>query len=266
MDAVASRTPNASFTIQSEAIEQAFRTFSKYLSAAKSVVVSDNVSPNVPGAVRIVRDPRISDIQQAFIRRKRQTVWFDVVVRHDADVARRVNSVDMACSDFALRTVPFVVYQNSVTWVGKPNRSIRFNHDVVWRVQLFAIEGVRDNRDGSVMFRTCDAACQMFAGYKPPLPIDRMAIGIVGRLPKRGYGAICLIIPHDAVVRDIRPKQVSTRGKPHRSLGPTRPCPKPLDPGVTDQTCSELGLDDFEPCSLNDSVHVVPLAVRNSTA
>src|SRR4030095_6591031 len=56
-----------------------------------------------------------------------------------------------------------------------------------------------------------------------PLPVARIAVGEVRRLPEHAHLSRFLVPPHDPVVGDVAPEDIPPVAEPHRTLRPAEP-------------------------------------------
>src|SRR5262249_27473768 len=76
----------------------------------------------------------------------------------------------------------FVVALDAVARIGEPDRAVRCDREVVWRVELLAVVFVGDDGDRAVELGAGDAAAAVLAGDEPPLAIDGVAVRVHRRL------------------------------------------------------------------------------------
>ena len=129
--------------------------------------------------------------------------------------------------------------------VGEPDRAVRFDHNIIGRVQGLAVKAVGNHRDGSVKFGPGYAACAMFAGQQPALTVAGVAVGIVrraaeGRQPRAGRPA------QDAVVRNVGKQQTVGIAEPDRAFGPVKAGGKLLDRGIAHDKGAKTRIGGFE--------------------
>ncbi len=207
-------------------------------------------------AVQIVRAAGIGDIECLFIRREGQPVRLDIIGRHPChSTGVRVPSIDMAGTDLAVRPPPFIIHQDAVGRVGKPDRSVRPDHNIIRRIETLAFNAVGKHRDRPVMLGPGDAAGQVFAGDKSSLSVNRVAVRILRWLAKHRYRGIGIIKAHHPVIRDIGPDEIAASGKPGRSFTPSAASPQPFDMGMAKRATSKFRFDDFDSRSLDNAKH-----------
>jgi hypothetical protein len=100
----------------------------------------------------------------------------------------------------------------------KPNGVVRFDHNVVGRIERLALELVHQHRDGAVIFGARHAPGIVLAGDEAALAIASIAVRIVRRLAKYGGAAGLLVPPQDTVVRNVAPQHAASVTEPHRPL------------------------------------------------
>ena len=112
--------------------------------------------------------------------------------------ARAVNAEDVVLSKLAVRLVTLVIREDPVRRIGKPDRAVRSDNDVVGAVQPLALVVVGDDRQAAVMLGSNNASSTVFTRDQPALAIDGVAVGVVGRLTKT------LTEPSHSSYRNIR--------------------------------------------------------------
>ena len=105
--------------------------------------------------------------------------------------------------------------------VGEPDRAIRMRHQIVRRIERFAVELIGDHRHRSVMFPAHHAAKVILRGNLPPLQIERVAVGVARRLAK---WRDALVVPQETILR------VANHVAEHEvmALAATMPGPRPI--------------------------------------
>ena len=92
------------------------------------------MTSDVLGAFRIMRNSRVGDKKRILVRRKRKTIRLVIIIGDPLDLTRWMDTIDMAGADLAGSAVAFIIHQDSVARVRKPDRSIRFHHHVIRRI------------------------------------------------------------------------------------------------------------------------------------
>src|SRR6266849_5335943 len=91
-------------------------------------------------------------------------------------------------------------------------------HDVVWRVERLAVIGIGDDGHRAVMLPAHDAPVEILAGKLPPLEIEGVAIGVVGRPTVWRDPAV---LPDVAVLRvagDVAEIEIAALARSRRAL------------------------------------------------
>ena len=135
--------------------------------------------------------------------------------------------------------------KDTVSRIGKPDMSIRMNNSIVGGIEAFALEGVYEDSNRSVIFGTCDTSCAVFTTDKPTLPIARMSIGVVSGFAINAHHARGFLPFQNTVVWNITPKEVSTITEPDGSLCPTRSRPESFYDSISDFVFRETWVNDF---------------------
>ena len=92
------------------------------------------------GAVHIVRDVSVSRIEIFFFRRKGWAIWLVEVVRRNFKVTTlRINTVNVAGTNFAFGDAAFIIKQNAIRWIGELDAAVRFYDDIVWRIEALTL-------------------------------------------------------------------------------------------------------------------------------
>ena len=182
----------------------------------------------------------------AFVGGQGEAVWPDEVVDDRADLsARAVDAEHVVLSELAVSLVPFVVRENAVRRIGKPDRSVRSDDGVVGAVQALALVVVGDDSQAAVVLGPDDAPTTVLARDQPALAIDGVAIRVVGRLAKHADRAVALVVSQHPVVGDVREDEVARGGEVRRALGPSRAGPEALDVGRSIEAVEESRIEDF---------------------
>ena len=126
-----------------------------------------------------VRDAAVDDVKQPLVRRKPDPVRTNEITRHDVRLTGdRIEPINVA-RQHRLGLVAFIGTVNPVAGIGEPDAAITGDHDIVRRVQRFALEPIDQHGDRAVRFRTGDAARVVLAGNQPTFAVARIAVGVV---------------------------------------------------------------------------------------
>jgi hypothetical protein len=80
----------------------------------------------------------------------------------EATVAR-IQAKHIRTCKLALPFVSFVIGQNSVNRVSKPNRAVGLNHDIIWRIEPLPFESIAQYRPPTIPFGSRDTPRPMLA-------------------------------------------------------------------------------------------------------
>src|SRR4029079_16307807 len=103
--------------------------------------------------------------------------------------------------EFRLRLEAFIVSQNPVHGVSKPDRAIWMHHDIVGRIQPLALEFIGDHGYGPAIFVARDAASAMLAGKLAALKIEGVAVAISRGTAEHADAIVLFPPPHLHVIR-----------------------------------------------------------------
>ena len=90
------------------------------------------------------------------------------------------SAIDVA-RQFGLCLVAFIGAVDAVAGIGEPDRAVARHHDVVRRIQRFALVTVEQHGDAAVVLGAGDAAGVVLAGDQPAFAIAGVAVGVVRR-------------------------------------------------------------------------------------
>ena len=242
MHAIARRGPQVAIGIGADAVRAAGCDGMEHL-APRQLCAIDIKDADVL-RIGVEHPAGVGDIQAGFVGRKGQPVRTVKIAEHGIDPARGINPVDLT-GQFLFGLEPFVIGGDPVMGVGEPDRAVRFDDNVVWRVQGFAVKAVGNHRDGSVEFCPGDAPCAMFAGQQPALTVARVPVGIVRRASEsRQARARCPA--QDAVVRNVGKQQTVGIAEPHRAFGPVKAGGELFDRGIAHDKGAKTRIGGFE--------------------
>src|SRR5713101_1536529 len=146
-------------------------------------------------------------------------------------VARPARSVHRALVELA-----------AIGRVGEPVAAVRVRDDVVWRVEAFAIVGIRDDGDRAVVLVADDTPGQVLAGELATLEIEGIAVAIVRRTSEDGDAAVVLAPAQLTVVGDVAPHEIAPLAAPGWPFRPERPSPEAEDRRVALAQAVEHGI------------------------
>jgi len=107
----------------------------------------------------------IIDIDHTFIGREGEPVGKDHIVEEERDRAEiRRDTINAGVGE-----VPLLRGERARPRIGKINRAVRLDDDIVWPVEAPALEAIGDHRYRAVMLLTRDAAGLVLAGQQPTL-------------------------------------------------------------------------------------------------
>ena len=211
MHAVTGAGPQVAVQIEPEAIKQANAAVGKVLPILQAAAVrGQGVAAQQARAVGHMGGAGVDHIQPALVGREGQAIGAHHVLHHRLHFAAvRVNAVDPGRADFGFGGIAFVVRVNAVGGVGEPDAVVRLDHQVIGRIQAFAVPVAGQHGALTVMLTARDAAATVFAGEHPALAVQGVAVGVPGRLLKHRDRAVGLVPAHHPVVRNIGPQQVA---------------------------------------------------------
>ena len=102
------------------------------------------------------------------------------------------------------------------------------------------------HRDAAVVLGARDAPRVVLAGDQPPLPVARVAVGVIRRRAEHADRAGLLLPLHEPVVRDVAPQQVAAVAEPDRPFRPAHARRNALDLGAVDPIPGEGGIEDLD--------------------
>src|ERR1700722_1716831 len=95
----------------------------------------------------------VGDIKLLLVRREGETVRLDEISRHGCDLAiGGIETIDIARADLGSRGVALIFRIDAIGRIGKPDRSVRLHHEIVRRIELFALETIGEHLARTVMF------------------------------------------------------------------------------------------------------------------
>src|SRR5207249_10142297 len=158
-----------------------------------------------------------------------QAVRLDHLLAHLLHLARlRVNAVDCLL-DLQLALVPRVVRQAAVAGIGEPDAAVGVDRAVVGRIEPFALPPVGEHGDLARVLVAHDAPVAVLERNLPALPVERVAVGVAGRIAEHADVAVLVQPAELDVVRDVAPDQVPADAAPRRTLGPEHAGVQALD-------------------------------------
>src|SRR6185437_415230 len=124
-----------------------------------------------------MRRTGIGHVKRRLIGREGQSVWL-YPVRHDKRYSSGavVDPVDVGSADLGFALPPLIVAVDPVGRVGEPDRAIRFDHDIVGRIQSTPLILIGEGGDRAIVLGPADASCKVLAGDEPSLAVDRIAV------------------------------------------------------------------------------------------
>ena len=247
-DRVAARCPDIAVTIDAKSVEKPHRAIREKLRFPQRCAIwIEGVSVNGSRRICEVRCARIGDIEKLFIWRKSEAVWPHSVRSNQRYAARlEVKSIDVRRPDFAYGSAAFVFTVNPVGGIREPNGAVRFHNHVVGRIEALSLEVRRDRPPSPVKIKSRDPSPTVLARENTPFSVDRMPVVIANWRLKYAYVSVVLAVSEDAVIRDVRPKQMSGGRHVNRPLGPSAPCPKLFEFRVADDERIKALVEDFK--------------------
>ncbi|HEY0986132.1 MAG TPA: hypothetical protein VGD80_03735 [Kofleriaceae bacterium] len=220
--------------VEAKPVEHARVTAREDLAAAERAAVgADGEPPDVARAVLDVAHAGVGDVEQALVRRERQSVGPDEVGGDGrARAARGVEAVHVGGVELRRRRVAFVVGVDAVGRIGEPDRAVGLDDHVVRRVEALAADAVDQDGARAVVLGAGHAAGLMLARHQAALAVDGVTVGVVAGLAEHRHRAVGLIPAHHPIVRDVGPHEVATRGEVGRAFAPAAAGPQPVELGV----------------------------------
>ena len=235
--------PQVAVAIDLEAVQRARAIGIDHLGlVGQAAVGTDVVAPDA--AAR--RAAPFDHVELLFIRRERDAVRIEQVGDHRVQPAVGAEPVHVGGGlvGFGPFTFPFAI--DAEYRVGEPDRVVGLDHDVVGRIEPFAVETVGQHGDLAVVLGTRDATSdRMLAGDQAPLAVTHIAVGVVGALAKHAEAAVGLVVLHDAVVRDVAHQQIAAGRKIRRTLGPAHAGGELLDGAAVDTVFAEARVENL---------------------
>jgi hypothetical protein len=253
MDALGAARPNATIPIDAKTVEQACGRLREDLAARQfGPVRIDLKTANVARTVLLVGRAGVGDIEVFLVRREGDAVRANHIGDDRGDRAGfGVDSMYMAALDLLLSAIPFVVGVDAIGGVGEPDGVVRLHHDVVRRIETFAVPLFRNDGNRAVNLGAGHAAREMFACDQPALIVDGVAVRIVGALAEDGDFARGFDVPHHAIVRYVGPDEIAARREPGRTFSPARPRPQALDTHMRREASLEARIENDDVRSLD---------------
>src|ERR1700754_2758289 len=128
------------------------------------------------------------------------------LIAHKRDLARlSINAID-AWGQFRVSRRTLIKAVDREARVGEPDRAIRFDDDIVRRIEASALIAVCEYRNRAVVPGARDSACLILARHEPAFVVARVAVRVVRWLAKCRDRTGCAIPAQDAVVRNVAPQ------------------------------------------------------------
>src|ERR1700730_16813346 len=113
-----------------------------------------------------VGTPGIDNVKLGFIRGKRDPIRLVKILGNCFEISGLgIIPENVTATIFALGNVPLVIRKNPIGRISKPYGSIRFDDNIVRRVQLLALELIHKNRDRTVWLSPSHPPGSMFASH-----------------------------------------------------------------------------------------------------
>ncbi len=133
--------PNIAVQVGADAVGHARRHVDKDLVIAQ-VTVGHVEDADMGWAVLLVRDAGVYNVEFGFVRRKAETVGLGKITGDHRGLATlRIDAIDIG-GQFKLGACPFVVEQDAIARVGKPDAAVRMDDNIVGRVEALALVAV----------------------------------------------------------------------------------------------------------------------------
>ena len=116
-------------------------------------------------------------------------------------------------------------YAGSVNQIDPSERT----HHVVRAVQPLAVVAIGEDGDRAVVLGAGDPAVAVLARHQPAVGVERVAVGVAGRMAEHADRASGLVPAQQPIVGDVADEEVATGRDVHRALRPPAPDVKALD-------------------------------------
>ncbi len=239
--ALSGRGPDVAVDVAAEAVEEAvIAGGERRRRADRTSVGAQPVGGDGHRQVPDMGSPGVGDVENAFIRRKRQAVGLHAVGDDGGEgAAVGIEPIDVGAADLRGRLQPFIIAVDAVGGIAEPHRAVRLDDRVVGRVQPFAFEAVRQHGDRSVMLGAGHPSGQVFATDQPALPVGGVAVGILAWLPEYRHRSVGLVEPHHTVIGNVGPHQITPGGEVGRTFRPAATGGEFVEIGMADDARGE---------------------------
>jgi hypothetical protein len=175
----------------------------------------DPETANLARTVFFVRRTGVDDIEVFLVRREGDAVRANHIGDDRGDRAGLASTRQtMATIDLLVGAIALVVGVDAVGGVGEPDGIGRLDHGLVARIQVLAVPLLRNDGNRAINFDAGYAARERLACDQPALIIDGVAVRIVGELAEDRDFARGLDERHHAIVRNVRPDEITVRREP----------------------------------------------------
>ena len=125
-------------------------------------------------------NPRVTDIEQLFVIRKRQAIRLNEI---GCDGLRTpgnwVHSIDILMRQFRFAQVTLIVTIDPIGRICKPDRAIRVNDNIIRTIEALPFISIRDHGDRTVVLGARDAASTLLTRNESTMAVSGVAICIV---------------------------------------------------------------------------------------
>ena len=185
-----------------------------------------------------------SNVEPAFIGRKSQTIGPSEI----PDYRLEISSLGIEAIErrrlFRLLSPAFVVVEESVKRIAKPDRSIPFDDDVIRGVQSFAGGCVDEGAEASVVLQSGDTTAAVVALNQTSLWITCLPVGVVRGLHEHAE-SFAFAPAQRLVVGDVVEEKTVVVPKPEGPLQPAKSVGQPLQFGIEQHQLVESGIKAF---------------------
>ena len=220
--------PQIAVDIAAEAVGRAVAEIGEVARVGEAGAVGDDIEDGDrarPGS-------RFDDVNARFVGREGEAVRAAQPFGNDGGApGAPVDAIDVG-RQFRLGPGALVIAGDAENRIGEPHRPVRFDDDIVGRVERLVLEAVANVRDRAVVLGPGDPPHPVLAGDEAPLAVAGVAVGVVRRLPEDRGLAGFLVPSEDAVVGNVAPQHAPLIADPHRAFAPAAAGVKPLDRGI----------------------------------
>ena len=126
----------------------------------------------------------VHDVNLLLVGRKTDPIRLDHVAGEYGCFARiRIQAIDVG-GKFESGFVTLVVGHDPVAGIGKPDRAVRMNGQIIRSIQRLALKAIHEHGDRAVMLGAGKPARIVLAGKQPSLPVSAIPVAVIRRAAK----------------------------------------------------------------------------------